>query len=271
MRPHASASSSAASSIPNAPPTSSGSARWSSSRTVCARPGTGFEAAGEGLSSRRANRSPRGSSALRSRRARPSLAHRGLRRRRRRRGRAAPPSSDRRGQARSAGHPTVFSSPTEKHALAPVKQAHHTAARKPTPTPVAKRSAREDRRPRPERKRPVPAPPPPTASVRSRGYKIGHGHERAGARSSRSIVMYRPGFAGEGKRLEQGSRRKSSSRRSTACARRISAAPTVVFIPRVPLETTARSRRSFTASRGASSGPPSPATEFPPDRACRSC
>ena len=40
-RPRASASCSAASSIPSAPRTSSGSARWSTSRTVCARPGTG--------------------------------------------------------------------------------------------------------------------------------------------------------------------------------------------------------------------------------------
>ena len=70
----------------------------------------------------------------------------------------------------------------QKHALAPVKQAHQTAARKPAPTPVAKRCALEDRRPRPERER-------PDRRRRLRGVARAvarlqdrHGHERPGAR-----------------------------------------------------------------------------------------
>jgi hypothetical protein len=80
------------------------------------------------------------------------------------------------------------------------QKASHAAARKPAPAPVAKR---------PRAKTTVlvlngngrtGAAASAASRVHTRGYRIGE-VTNAPERVSRSIVMYRPGFAGEGRRL----------------------------------------------------------------------
>jgi hypothetical protein len=88
----------------------------------------------------------------------------------------------------------------EERALAPVREPEQATARKQAPTPAAKR---------PRAKTVVlvlngngrtGAAAAAATRVRSRGYKIG-AVTNAPELVPRSIVMYRPGFAGEGKRL----------------------------------------------------------------------
>ena len=88
----------------------------------------------------------------------------------------------------------------EKHALAPVKQAHQTVARKPAPTPVAKRARSKTVVLVLNGNGRTGAAASAASRVHSRGYKIGT-VTNAPELVPRSIVMYRPGFAGEGKRL----------------------------------------------------------------------
>ena len=88
----------------------------------------------------------------------------------------------------------------EKHALAPVKQAHQTVARKPAPAPVAKRARSKTVVLVLNGNGRTGAAASAASRVQSRGYKIGT-VTNAPELVPRSIVMYRPGFAGEGKRL----------------------------------------------------------------------
>jgi hypothetical protein len=88
----------------------------------------------------------------------------------------------------------------EKHALAPVKQTHQTVARKPAPTPVAKRARSKTVVLVLNGNGRTGAAANAASRVQSRGYKIGT-VTNAPDLVPRSIVMYRPGFAGEGKRL----------------------------------------------------------------------
>ena len=88
----------------------------------------------------------------------------------------------------------------EKHALAPVKQAHQTVARKPAPTPVAKHARSKTVVLVLNGNGRTGAAASAASRVHSRGYKIGT-VTNAPELVPRSIVMYRPGFAGEGRRL----------------------------------------------------------------------
>ena len=88
----------------------------------------------------------------------------------------------------------------EKHALAPVKQAHRTVARKPAPTPAAKRARSNTVVLVLNGNGRTGAAASAASRVHSRGYKIGT-VTNAPELVPRSIVMYKPGFAGEGKRL----------------------------------------------------------------------
>lgn len=88
-----------------------------------------------------------------------------------------------------------------QHALAPVAPLKPIAKRKPDPVPAAKRP----------RARTVVlvlngngrtgAAASTAARVRSRGYKIGAVGNAPHSNFARSLVMFRPGFAGEGHRL----------------------------------------------------------------------
>ncbi len=88
----------------------------------------------------------------------------------------------------------------EKHALAPVKQAHRTVARKRAPTPAAKRARSKTVVLVLNGNGRTGAAASAASRVQSRGYKIGT-VTNAPELVPRSLVMYRPGFAGEGKRL----------------------------------------------------------------------
>jgi hypothetical protein len=90
----------------------------------------------------------------------------------------------------------------ERHALAPVEQTHRTVARRPAsaPAPVARRSRSKTVVLVLNGNGRTGAAASAAARVHSRGYKIGS-VTNAPELVPRSIVMYRPGFAGEGKRL----------------------------------------------------------------------
>ena len=88
----------------------------------------------------------------------------------------------------------------EKHALATVKQTHQTVARKSAPTPVAKRARSKTVVLVLNGNGRTGAAASAASRVQSRGYKIGT-VTNAPELVPRSIVMYKPGFAGEGKRL----------------------------------------------------------------------
>ncbi len=89
----------------------------------------------------------------------------------------------------------------EKHALAPVKQTHQTVRRASrAPTPVAKRARSKTVVLVLNGNGRTGAAASAASRVQSRGYKIGT-VTNAPELVPRSIVMYRPGFAGEGKRL----------------------------------------------------------------------
>jgi hypothetical protein len=81
-----------------------------------------------------------------------------------------------------------------------VKQAHQTVARKPAPTPVAKRARSKTVVLVLNGNGRTGAAASAASRVQSRGYKIGT-VTNAPELVPRSLVMYRPGFAGEGKRL----------------------------------------------------------------------
>lgn len=87
----------------------------------------------------------------------------------------------------------------QERALAPAPQAK-PAVRKPAPTPVAKRSRSHTVVLVLNGNGRTGAAAAAAARVRSRGYKIG-GVANAPRQVGRSLVMYKPGFAGEGKRL----------------------------------------------------------------------
>ena len=87
------------------------------------------------------------------------------------------------------------------HALAPPRDSQKPSIRKPEPAPAAKRP----------RSRTVVlvlngngrtgAAAAAASRVRHRGYKIGRVGNASRSDFARSIVMYRPGFVGEGRRL----------------------------------------------------------------------
>ena len=89
------------------------------------------------------------------------------------------------------------------HALATPASSHRPAARKPEPIPAAKRP----------RSRTVVlvlngngrtgAAAAAASQVKSHGYRVGRVGNASRSNFARSFVMYRPGFAGEGRRLAQ--------------------------------------------------------------------
>ena len=92
----------------------------------------------------------------------------------------------------------------EKRVLSPATQQHHNAARGATRKPAHVPAAH-----RPRSKTTIlvlngngraGAAAAASSRVHARGYRIGQG-TNAPERVPRSIVMYRPGFAGEGRRL----------------------------------------------------------------------
>ena len=156
----------------------------------------------EGLEPRRANRTARGPPARRSRCSRPTLAPRRVRRRSDRR-RGAPRAP--RHRRRRAGRDDLGSRPARRHRaragsprLPPGKP---PPTRKRTPVPVAKAP----------RGRTVVmvlngngrtgAAASAASRVRSRGYRIGTVGNAPSTDYARSLVMYKPGFVGEGHRL----------------------------------------------------------------------
>jgi LytR cell envelope-related transcriptional attenuator len=88
----------------------------------------------------------------------------------------------------------------EDRVLAPVKQAPAPAVRKPAPVPLARRSRSKTAVMVLNGNGRTGAAATAASRVRARGYKVG-AVTNAPELVARSIVMYRPGFAGEGARL----------------------------------------------------------------------
>jgi hypothetical protein len=87
------------------------------------------------------------------------------------------------------------------HALATPRDAHEPVVRKPEPAPAAKRPRSATVVLVLNGNGRTGAAAAAASQVRGKGYRIGRVGNASRSNFARSLVMYRPGFAGEGRRL----------------------------------------------------------------------